>query len=293
MKIKEQKINDKVKDGNLKTELIKDKKINDVQIDLDHLQPKLTITKSKKENADVKYANLKTDTDPYASKNLYIAELIMVSIIIGSIFDWAIWQSMFELESTENTKWIARLLAIVVAIVAAFSCSKLGEAMAIRSTVNERDDSLITNKTELAIYKQVTAKNDFVQWLSICIMLAITVAGLRAYQSHQMPKGGWITVPSLVMTSISIIVGLAVVFFSNHIHCVYSKYINKAKTEAELANRNYNKVLKQWEVLDKKRRQLTYNSTLSDSPLIVATYGSPSGTPGKSNVDLIEEHYSM
>lgn len=220
-----------------KTKYSNQEKINDLERNIhssinkkNHLQDKLVDLQKEKNFIHSQYNNLSA----FASSSRWSAEIIWVSIFVGFIFDFLLWESIFQgrFDLGSFSTAATRASAIICSLAYAYVCSQLGIAAQIRSVRKNRPADAITNALEQSIYVKTVSKQTFNLWAGLFFLLSfISVLGRFTTETGS-------TQDHLLLSFVSVSIALVIATMAFQYHDIYDHYyrnVKKAKIKSEKA----------------------------------------------------------
>lgn len=214
-----------------------------------YLQQKLSDLQKEKNFIHSQYNNL----SPFASASRWSAEIIWASIFVGFIFDFLLWESIFQgrFELGSFSTPAARASAIVCSLAYAYVCSQLGIAAQIRSVRKNRPADAITNALEQSIYTKTVSKQTFGLWAGLFFLLSLVSIIGRFTEPGS-------TSDHILLSLVSISIALVIATMAYQYHDIYDHYYRKVKKAKLKSEKSFLSCTKRLQSLDSKIKDMEW-----------------------------------
>lgn len=216
------------------------------------LQKKLETLRKKRDSQVISNNKLNANLSTYTSSSPYGQEIIWFSIIVGLVFDFLLWQDVFQGKFGIGpfTGQAERASAILLSGSYAFVCSQLGIALNIHRIRIRRKKSTKTNNKESEIFKKALTRDTLPWWFTAFVLLTILATLARFSQDSV----GFMD--KLILSLAAFAIGFVITIIGFYYHDIYSHEIKESKYKTEKIIKQYESSLNELNVLDKKIESL-------------------------------------
>lgn len=196
------------------------RKLFSLKIKKEQISTSFQEVKKEKQLTDQKYQSLGVSKLPMR----WSSEVIWASVFIGFVFDFLLWQSIFEgrFDLGALSTAATRASAVVCSLSYAYVCSQLGVSLCVKSFIRSKKDTKNLTQIEKFVYSKCCAKQTFGIWFTLFILLT-GVSFLGRFT--QDGTGADQILLSLVSFSISLVVSA----IAYQYHDVYDHFYREVK----------------------------------------------------------------
>lgn len=200
--------------------LVLERKILQKQLD------KLDKYKSEKSTYNDK---LISELAPRTSSSPYGTEIIWFSIIIGLVFDFLLWQDVFQGKFGVGplVGQAERASAVLLSFSYAFVCSQLGVAFNIFKLKRERGRFSRKNSKEAEIYNKAVSRDSLSLWSIAFVMLTALATAGRFTEDHLE------TSDKFILSLAAFAIGFVIIIIGYFYHDIYAHELRSAKNELQ------------------------------------------------------------
>lgn len=218
------------------------------------IQKKVETLRKKKDSQVASNQRLTTNLSTYTSSSPYGQEIIWFSIIVGLVFDFLLWQDVFQGKFGIGpfTGQAERASAILLSGSYAFVCSQLGIALNIHRIRIRRKKSVKTNNKESEIFKKALTRDTLPWWFTAFVLLTI-LATLARFSQHSL---GFMD--KLILSLAAFAIGFVITVIGFYYHDIYSHELKESKYKTERIVKQYDKALTELHLIDKKIESLEF-----------------------------------
>ena len=226
--------------------LVLERKILQKQLD------KLDKDKSEKSTYNDK---LISELAPRTSSSPYGTEIIWFSIIIGLVFDFLLWQDIFQGKFGVGplVGQAERASAVLLSFSYAFVCSQLGVAFNIFKLKKERGKFSRKNSKEAEIYNKAVSRDSLSLWMIAFVMLTALATAGRFTEDHLE------TSDKSILSLAAFAIGFVIIIIGYFYHDIYAHELRSAKNELQKISKRRERCYRQLQHVENKIASLEFS----------------------------------
>jgi hypothetical protein len=233
--------------------------LHSLSIRRDQLNKKFEKIKRAKTAADAKFNSFY----PYAAPSKYSTEIIWASIFIGFIFDFLLWESIFQgrFDFGSFSTAAARASAVVTSLAYAYVSSQLGIAAQLKVVAKNKQKTVKSNSIEWIVFNKHATRNSFSVWFILFTLLTvISVIGRFTTESGT-------TVDHTLLSLVSVAIALVITAMGYQYHDVYAHDLRKTQIEKTILEKQFDTYSSQLDDIDYKIKtmQWSIDNTTTDT----------------------------
>jgi len=202
-------------------------KIHSLVLERKVLQKKLEKIDKEKSEKQSYFDKLTNELSKYVSSSTYGNEIIWFSIIIGLVFDFLLWQDVFEgkFGTGPLVGQAERASAVLLSFSYAFVCSQLGVALNIFMMRRKRGRFSRRKSKEAEIYNKAVSRDSTGLWFSSFVMLTVLATAARFSEQHTL------ILDKIILSLAAFAIGFVIIIIGYHYHDIYSHELRSAKND--------------------------------------------------------------
>lgn len=224
--------------------------IYNLTIKKSQLSAKFDKVKKLKLAAEAKYNSFY----PYAAPSKYSTEIIWASIFVGFIFDFLLWESIFQgrFNFGSFSTAAARASAVVTSLAYAYVSSQLGIAAQLKVVAKNKSKTVKSNSIEWIVFNKHATRNSFSVWALLFLLLtSVSIIGRFTTESGTV-------VDQTLLSLVSVSIALVITAMGYQYHDVYAHDLRQTEAEKNNLEKEYENYYTQLDELDYKIKDMQW-----------------------------------
>lgn len=202
-------------------------KIHSLVLERKVLQKKLEKIDKEKSEKQSYFDKLTNELSKYVSSSTYGNEIIWFSIIIGLVFDFLLWQDVFEGKFGLGplVGQAERASAVLLSFSYAFVCSQVGVALNIFKLRRKRGRFSRKSSKEAEIYNKAVSRDSMGLWSTAFVLLTVLATAARFSEPDLL------FIDRVILSLAAFAIGFVIIIVGYYYHDIYSHELRSAKND--------------------------------------------------------------
>jgi|688.fasta_scaffold215127_3 hypothetical protein len=230
-------------------------KIHSLVLERKVLQKKLEKIDKEKSEKQSYFDKLTNELSKFVSSSTYGNEIIWFSIIIGLVFDFLLWQDVFEGKFGVGplVGQAERASAVLLSFSYAFVCSQVGVALNIFKLKKKRGRFSRKSSKEAEIYNKAVSRDSMGLWSTAFVLLTVLATAARFSEPDLL------LIDRVILSLAAFAIGFVIIIVGYYYHDIYSHELRSAKNDLAKSNKLSNSCYAKLQRVENKIASLEFS----------------------------------